>query len=129
MPIPSLTVSRSHASLIRRTDGWWLEALTKTNGLAPGEAERLSLGAAIQLGGVVVEVVPAEGTSPVFEPIPTAWLLARLDLDGCSLQAGGHLLDIPPQAAHGLAALIRPARAPRRPRRAARPPTPTSTAA
>ena len=55
------TVSREHAALVRRADGWWAVDLGSTNGTAVNGAraaeQRVRIGDRIELGDAVVEMV------------------------------------------------------------------------
>jgi serine phosphatase RsbU (regulator of sigma subunit) len=82
--IPDRFLSRLHARLVRRQDGWYLEDLgsrntTFLNGQAVTGPTRLSPGDVVRLAGTTVDIAPAaEGPEPeldhgmsVFRPVST----------------------------------------------------------
>ncbi len=115
--LPSPTVSRRHASLALEGGGWVLRSLTRANGTfvdgrpLGGEPVAIAEGARIQLGGVLLEVRASAGTRPYLEPLGTRSrvepiLAARWDGGHCTIHCGGRLLELEPQPARALGALL-----------------------
>jgi hypothetical protein len=61
LPLKDTTVSREHAALVRRNDGWWAVDLGSTNGTSVNGTraaeQRVRPGDRIELGDAVVELV------------------------------------------------------------------------
>lgn len=115
--LPSGTVSRQHARLRAAGGGWEVAALTRTNGtfldgraLPPGAWAPLPVGARLQVGGVLLGVVPGEDTRPVLTPLgdaaPEPVLSAQWDGSMCTIRCQGRRLPLEPQPARALAALL-----------------------
>lgn len=113
------TVSRQHVRILGGPPVR-IESLTSSNGtfvnrdrLAPGEPVLLPPSSKIQLGGVVLVVVPMAETTPVRDPLPSVAreaptepvLLVRWDAGQCSVRCHGRELGLTGAAARMLGVL------------------------